>query len=101
MRLLFICQECGTHYLPPESMRYEVSGDAASPLWCSDCQTLMRERGISESPVAAAVALVAAQAALRAYVPLGAEARPDVRPSRPARTSRGRGRPSSARSKLN
>lgn len=99
MRLLFDCQECGVHYLPPESMRYLATGEAASPVWCSECQAVMRQRGVSEPHAAAVLALLAARAALRLGAP-PQEAGPDVRPSRPARTSRGRSRPAGARSKL-
>lgn len=100
MRLIFICQECGTHYLPPESMRYEAAGEDASAVWCSACQAVMRERGIEESPVAAAVALLAARSALRDRIAESPEARLDVRPSRPARTQRSGQRPAGARTKL-
>lgn len=99
MRPVFACQECGTHYLPPEGMEYG-DGTKASPVWCAECQILMRKRGIEESPIAAAVAMLAAKAALHAQAAAGEEPRPDVRPSRPVRTGRGRIRPTGARSKL-
>lgn len=99
MRLLFACQECSTHYLPPESLAYS-DGSPASPVWCSTCQIAMAERGIPEDPIARAVALAAARADLAAALAARERATaPDRRPSRPARTAR-RGRPSSARTKL-
>jgi hypothetical protein len=99
MRLLFACQECGTHYLPPESMQYEDG--PASPVWCTECQALMRKRGVVEPEIAAKVALAAARAALAARAPQADEpVRPDVRPSRPARTRRAAAGPGSARTKL-
>lgn len=91
--------ECGIHYLPPEDMRY--SDGPASPVWCSACQAVMGERGIPEPAMAAAVALASARAALNTHAPAVDETpRPDVRPSRPARTRRAAGAPGSSRSKL-
>lgn len=65
MRLLFACQECDTHYLPPESLRYG-DGSVASPVWCSGCQARMAALGRAEPAAAAAVALMAARAAAAA-----------------------------------
>ncbi|MGW4648022.1 hypothetical protein [Kitasatospora sp. NPDC004289] len=99
MRLLFACQECSTHYLPPENLTYG-DGTEASPVWCSACQAAMADRGITESPMARAVALAAARADRDTFLASRERAAAvDVRPSRPARTGR-RGRPSGARSKL-
>ncbi|MFD0260442.1 hypothetical protein ACFVH7_19500 [Kitasatospora indigofera] len=99
MRYVFECLECGVHYLPPEGLAY--SDGPASPVWCTVCQGLMRGRGVPEPAAAAAVALAAAKAGLAARAPQAEEAtRPDVRPSRPARTRRARSGPGSARSKL-
>ncbi|MFC8454126.1 hypothetical protein [Kitasatospora sp. NPDC057223] len=99
MRYLFECLECGTHYLPPESMRYPDG--PASPVWCADCQSAMRERGVPEPEIPARIALAAAKAALAAYTaPAGAPAPSDVRPSRPARTRRAAAGPGSTRSRL-
>ncbi len=99
MRYIFECLECGVHYLPPEGMAYPDG--PASPVWCTQCQGLMCQRGIPEPAAAAAVALAAAKAGLAARTPTAQEAtHPDVRPSRPARTRRARSGPSSARSKL-
>ncbi|WP_371476902.1 hypothetical protein [Kitasatospora sp. NBC_00315] len=99
MRYVFECLECDAHYLPPEGMAY--SDGPASPVWCSLCQGVMRERGVPEPVVAAAVALAAAKARLAARAPGDEEpARPDVRPSRPARTRRARSGPGSSRSRL-
>ena len=99
MRYLFECLECGTHYLPPESMRY--ADGPASPVWCAACQSVMREHGVPEPEIPARIALAAAQAALAARAPLTAEpAPPDVRPSRPPRTRRAAAGPGSARSRL-
>jgi hypothetical protein len=101
MRLWFICRECAIHYLPPESMRYETAGEDASPLWCSVCQTVMRELGIPEPEHEAAVALTMAKLAAGARAPQAdQERRPDVRPSRPARTRRARSGPTGMRSKF-
>ncbi|WP_329571744.1 hypothetical protein [Kitasatospora sp. NBC_01266] len=99
MRAVFQCTECGIHYLPPEGLVYG-DGSPASPLWCTEHQSVMRERGISEPPSAAALALLAARR--RAAPPALEEepARPDVRPSRPARTRRGAKAPGGGRSKL-
>ncbi|MEY9963974.1 hypothetical protein ABIA33_002008 [Streptacidiphilus sp. MAP12-16] len=36
-RPLFVCQDCGTHYLPPGDMAYEASGPA-SEVFCATCQ---------------------------------------------------------------
>lgn len=92
-------------------MSYPVGGEAASPVWCAEHQAVMREAGLTEPAVAAAVALLAARMALRAAQaqaqaraqrqrPEEAPARPDVRPSRPARTARARSGPGAARTRL-
>ncbi|MFE9426460.1 hypothetical protein ACFYNO_26260 [Kitasatospora sp. NPDC006697] len=96
MRLVFRCIACGTSYLPPESMTY--SDGPASPLWCTVHQAVARGRGIAEPPGAAAAALLMARR--RADGPgVDEPARPDVRPSRPARTRRAP-KPGGRRSKL-
>lgn len=100
MRLWFICRECAIHYLPPESMRYEAAGEDASPLWCSVCQAVMRELGISEPDQEATVALALAKLASTTKAPSNQESRPDVRPSRPTQTRRSRSGPTRMRSKL-
>jgi hypothetical protein len=98
MRLAFECLSCGTHYLPPEDLAYP-NGEAASPVWCSPCLARMRQAGVEEPPGAAAAALIAAR--LHATAPVVEEpAKPDVRPSRPARTRRARSGPGGARSRL-
>ena len=99
MRYLFECLECGTHYLPPEAMRY--ADGPASPVWCAACQRVMRDRGVPEPAIHARIALAAAKAALAAHTPpAGEPAPPDVRPSRPARPRRAAAGPGSARSRL-
>ncbi len=102
MRMVFTCQECRLRYLPPEEMTYPASGEPASAVWCSVHQAEMRELGLAEPRVAAAVALVAARLALRVRADRAedAPARPDVRPSRPARTGRARSGPGAARTRL-
>jgi hypothetical protein len=102
MRLIFVCQECGITYLPPTGLRYG-DGTAASAVWCSACQFVMAERGVAEPAELAAVAVIMAVRAMKAALARRTEdaiPRPDRRPSRPPRTSRGRLRPSGARSKL-
>lgn len=97
MRLVFACTVCGVHYLPPEGMAWS-DGAPASPLWCSTHHVAAQARGISEHPAAAAAAL--AMARLRASAPGTDEpARPDVRPTRPART-RKPAKPGGRRTKL-
>ncbi|MDH6122938.1 hypothetical protein [Kitasatospora sp. GAS204B] len=99
MRLVFQCTECGINYLPPEGLTYG-DGSPASPLWCTEHLSVMRERGVSEPPSAVAIALLAArQRAADPAVEQGAP-RPDVRPSRPTRTRRGAKSPGGGRSKL-
>lgn len=101
MRLLFECRACSTHYLPPESMRYEAAGEDASPLWCSECQVRMRELGIAQPAREAAVALALAKLSATPRAPLVDEpVKADVRPSRPAKTARARSGPGKNRSKL-
>lgn len=98
MRLVFVCTECATHYLPPESMQYPHG--PASPVHCSVCQRIAAELGVEVDPRVAAAALALARRAARARADGAAEEpRPDVRPSRPARTRRA-GRPQTGRSKL-
>ncbi|MDH6126454.1 hypothetical protein [Kitasatospora sp. GP82] len=101
MRLVFVCQECTVRYLPPIGLRYP-DGAAASAVWCSGCQAVMRERGVLEPAALAAVAVILAVRAMKAAVTARASTtpHPDRRPSRPPRTSRGRVRPGSTRSKL-
>ncbi|MBB4944696.1 hypothetical protein F4556_000231 [Kitasatospora gansuensis] len=84
MRLVFRCQECELHYLPPEQLRYG-DGSPASPVWCSACQARMAALGIAEPAAAAAVALLVARAAAAA-VELAAPRQ--VRPARAVRTAR-------------
>jgi len=104
MRLIFACQECGTHYLPPEGLRY-ADGSRASAVWCSTCQATNAAQGVEEDPAMAAIALLAAThamtAALTARVRVtGGAPTTDRRPSRPAQTARGQKRPTGQRSKL-
>ncbi|MFI5532031.1 hypothetical protein ACIA8O_26210 [Kitasatospora sp. NPDC051853] len=89
MRLVFVCQECGVHYLPPEDLRYG-DGSAASPLWCGPCQGRMAELGIREPAFAAALALRAARAAAEAA---GVSAEEGARPTRMRRPARARSGP--------
>lgn len=99
MRLVFACIVCGVHYLPPEGLEWS-DGTSASPLWCNTHHVVAQERGISEPPGAAAVALMAArQRAAAAARFLDQADRKDVRPSRPARTRRA-ANPGGKRSKL-
>ena len=99
MRLVFVCTECATHYLPPESMRYPHG--PASPVHCGVCRRAATGLGVGVDPRVAAVALALARRAAGARTAAAAteEPRPDVRPSRPARTRRG-GRPRTGRTKL-
>ncbi|WP_327067095.1 hypothetical protein [Kitasatospora sp. NBC_01302] len=99
MRLLFQCTECGVHYLPPEGLGY-ADGSPASPLWCTEHQAAMRELGVTEPPAAAALALLGARQRAAAPPTEDRPSRPDVRPSRPARTRRGATAPGSGRSRL-
>ncbi len=103
MRLIFSCAECQVRYLPPEGLRYG-DGSAASAVWCSPCQGVMAARGVAEPEAFAAIALFAAVEAMKAAVAARdrapEEAAADVRPSRPARTSRARSAPARGRSKL-
>ena len=99
MRLVFQCTECRIHYLPPEGLTYS-DGSPASPLWCTEHQAQMRERGITEDPAAAAVALFVARQRPTFAPVLEEPAQPDVRPSRPARTRRSAAAPGGKRSKL-
>ncbi|MFC6593704.1 hypothetical protein [Kitasatospora paranensis] len=85
MRSVFVCRECALHYLPPESLEY--SDGPASPVWCSVCRQRAATLGVSEPAAARALALLGA--ARTARPPAEEERRrPDVRPSRPARTRR-------------
>ncbi|MGW4649996.1 hypothetical protein [Kitasatospora sp. NPDC004289] len=91
MRLVFVCQECGVHYLPPEDLRYG-DGSAASPLWCGPCQGRMAELGVSEPALAAAFALRAARAAALASAATSEdEGARRTRVRRPARAGSGPG----------
>ncbi|MFC8722784.1 hypothetical protein [Kitasatospora sp. NPDC057198] len=106
MRLLFVCQTCGCHYLVPVGLDYP-DGGRASAVWCSACQRAAVDRGATEPAELAAVAVLLAVRALKAALaarPAPAEdgrpARPDRRPSRPAISSRGRTHPAAARSRL-
>jgi hypothetical protein len=102
MRLIFVCQECSIRYLPPVGLKYG-DGTAASVVWCAECQAEMTARGIEESPALAAMAMIAAVRALKDALARRSEAAaplPERRPSRPPRTSRGRIRPSSRRTRL-
>ncbi|MGK4583913.1 hypothetical protein [Kitasatospora sp. HPMI-4] len=102
MRLIFVCQECSIRYLPPVGLRYG-NGTAASVVWCAECQAEMAARGVEESPALAALAMIAAVRALKDALTRRTEAAaplPDRRPSQPPRTSRGRIRPNSGRTRL-
>jgi hypothetical protein len=87
MRDVFECIKCGSHYLPPEGLQFS-DGTAASPLWCEACHAPLRAAGIEEPAHMARLAIAAARQS--AAVPRVDEqpARPDVRPSRPARPRR-------------
>ncbi|MFB7948235.1 hypothetical protein ACFC6L_25325 [Kitasatospora phosalacinea] len=108
MRLLFVCQDCGCHYLVPVGLDYP-DGGRASAVWCSACQRDAAARGATEPAELAAVAVLLAVRALKAALAArpapptaGAEqpSRPDRRPTRPAISSRGRTRPAAARTRL-
>ncbi|GLW56867.1 hypothetical protein [Kitasatospora phosalacinea] len=120
MRLLFVCQACGCHYLVPVGLDYP-DGGRASAVWCSACQRDAAARGATEPAELAAVAVLLAVRALKAALAArptpptagagagvgagagaGAEqpSRPDRRPTRPAVSSRGRTRPAAARTRL-
>ncbi|MFF4340910.1 hypothetical protein ACFY00_13370 [Kitasatospora sp. NPDC001540] len=108
MRLLFVCQACGCHYLAPVGLDYP-DGGRASAVWCSACQRDAAERGATEPAELAAVAVLLAVRVLKAALAArptppaaGAEQppRPDRRPTRPAVSSRGRTHPAGARSRL-
>lgn len=98
MRTMYACFECASHYLPPESMEYAEVGVAASPVHCSVCKAALAERGIEASPEQVRAALVLARR-LNPGAAVGEEKRPDVRPSRPAKTRRSPA-PGGRRSKL-
>ncbi|QKW23868.1 hypothetical protein HUT16_36445 [Kitasatospora sp. NA04385] len=106
MRLLFVCQACGCHYLVPVGLDYP-DGGRASAVWCSSCQRAAAERGATEPVELAAVAVLLAVRALKADLAArpspaaaGQSARPDRRPSRPAISSRGRTHPAATRTRL-
>jgi hypothetical protein len=103
MRLVLVCQGCGVHYLPPDGLTYQ-DGTRASAVWCSPCQAAAAGRGEQEPADLAAVALLLAVRAMRAAAGQTRAAeqprRMDIRPSRPARTNRGRSRPAGQRSRL-
>lgn len=82
MRLVFVCTECSTHYLPPESMTYPHG--PASPVHCTVCQKVAEAAGVMIPPEAAATALALARRAANARAVAAEEPRLDVRPSRPA-----------------
>lgn len=94
--MIFECTGCGTHYMPPETMRYPDG--PASPLWCSRCQADQRAAGRTEDPLLARIALAAARASLTP--PPEEQSRPDVRPSRPPVSRRARSGPGGMRTKL-
>ncbi|GLW74807.1 hypothetical protein Kpho02_71040 [Kitasatospora phosalacinea] len=117
MRLLFVCQACGCHYLVPVGLDYP-DGGRASAVWCSACQRDAAERGATEPAELAAVAVLLAVRALKSALAArpgpsagaagaagsvtgaGQPPRPDRRPTRPAVSSRGRTHPAAARSRL-
>ncbi|OKI93448.1 hypothetical protein [Kitasatospora sp. CB01950] len=102
MRLVFVCQSCGCHYLVPPALRYP-DGGRASAVWCSVCQHAAARRGAAEPTELAAVAVLLAVRALKAALagrPARDQPRADRRPTRPARPARGRTRPTGARSRL-
>ena len=104
MRLVFVCQTCGCHYLVPPALHYP-DGGRASAVWCSVCQAAAARRGTPEPAGLAAVAVLLAVRALKAALAARDrqhrdQPRPDRRPTRPGRTSRGRTRPTGARTRL-
>ncbi|MFK0192954.1 hypothetical protein [Kitasatospora sp. NPDC090308] len=106
MRLLFVCQDCGCHYLVPLGLDYPDGGRASS-VWCSACQRAAAARGTVEPAELAAVAVLLAVRALKAALAArpapaadGRPAKPDRRPTRPAVSSRGRTRPAATRNRL-
>ncbi|MFF0294588.1 hypothetical protein ACFYS8_35410 [Kitasatospora sp. NPDC004615] len=95
MRLVFVCQSCGCHYLVPPALHYP-DGGRASAVWCSVCQLAAARRGASEPTELAAVAVLLAVRAFKAALaarPTRDQPRPDRRPTRPSTSSRGRTRP--------
>ncbi|MGW4384521.1 hypothetical protein [Kitasatospora sp. NPDC004531] len=92
MRLVFVCQSCGCHYLVPPALRYP-DGGRASAVWCSVCQHAAARRGAAEPTELAAVAVLLAVRALKAALAGRDQPRRDRRPTRPATSSRGRTRP--------
>ena len=96
MRKLFVCLNCAIHYMPPESMRYETVGVAASPIHCANpaCKAAL-ESGWAVSGVPLEL--------LERWALRAAEAQPDPQVPGARRRARGR-RPSAApaggRSKL-
>lgn len=49
-RGIFVCQDCGSHYLPPAAMQYPTG--PASEIFCATCQpvnspALAAQRGIN------------------------------------------------------
>lgn len=96
MRTVYVCMGCAVQFLPPESMTYQETGAAASPLHCSlpGCQSSVEESlrvmGVPED--------VAARWVRRAAGLDG-----EVRSPRPGRRARGRraaAAPASARGKF-
>jgi len=104
MRYTFICMNCGTHYLPPETMRYPTG--VASPLHCTVCLRVPEDRRQPVPPGAEAIAMLNArrQARTRAAVLAAGTtgtARTDARPSRPPLTGRPRRPLRGGRTRLN
>ncbi|MFJ1796356.1 hypothetical protein [Kitasatospora griseola] len=104
MRLVFVCQSCGCHYLVPPALHYP-DGGRASAVWCSVCQAVAARSGTAEPTELAAVAVLLAVRALKAALAGREQSRRDQprrdrRPTRPTPTSRGRTRPTGARTRL-
>ncbi|MGX4735141.1 hypothetical protein [Kitasatospora griseola] len=104
MRLVFVCQGCGCHYLVPPALHYP-DGGRASAVWCSVCQAAAARSGTAEPTELAAVAVLLAVRALKAALAGREQSRRDQprrdrRPTRPTPTSRGRTRPTGARTRL-
>jgi hypothetical protein len=94
MRHAYVCLSCATHYLPPESMRYEQAGLDASPVHCANPRCAADVRGGRAVPGVPVEVLE--QLAVRA-----AERQPDPRPDAGRRARGGRpGTQRGARSRL-
>lgn len=79
-RGIFVCQDCGNHYLPPADLQYAEG--PASQIFCADCQP-------GQSPALAAQAgfnLADSMARTRSRGPR----RAGTAPVRRARTGRGK-----------